>query len=1019
MPSFPSSAASVSRGQDTATGPSSAPVLEFVCLFTHDLRRKQKRWQDGRLKYHTFNKRVMVYDDRGNFIGDMHWTRDYDFDEGEEVQLERGGVIVQVSECVGRQNQDLSELLDKRAKEKEQRQQRTLARPMAAAQPIAAARARLDRFAGAPIGHYGRALVPAESPFERRQQANESPESRDDSRATKRRKYDETPPSRMGYAQALFGAPLTLSMLPMSSAPSRKPPASSINRMQSERPASREGDLGKQSSLDEPEEIPPSLVVRAGLSGANTIAPLLKARPGPREAAPERNRKELEHGRGKGGLNRTQLGSTPVNPAEPKPRKEGQGRALVHTATKRPGASPDTASTQPTSLVSPGETAPKPLGLGESEQRSAPRTQTRTPRWKSIISDDDTSDEADDGDFDSKVQEAPINISRSKQRPAPDSKKHRTASRHPVSENLTSRLDHVEKEKDPPPEPEEPRVELRMKPRQKRGLLMLSDNGAKPKRSKVRHESPDVLEPRLTSPGPKKTAITRKMPAANSQDPVAAPAAGDGDSIVLVSSGEAPTCGTASNSSNPIDSMAAAQLKTPEFVYNLLDDTDAEFVTRSPPRQSKKVVQERADASSRVQSAREAGKMIPISTESGPVTEASEINSNELSENELPARRLRKRKTLPVEESDSEEVELPQVPVGPRLARLGRKSVKSREVIGFIPSSSPVSGPTINVGFLSRPVPSYDQNSSSGEKKSQATPETNESPTSATDKEPLVTCVVISADARQPSRPTIKDADKLTTADEPSSDIARGGVSIKKSAAVPQFATENRDKTIIIIQKNNSLSGSLKSPNAVDAQGVAPSGQFVCGDSREAGEADLAYPGTAANLQNIAAREKDSAPKTMGPVADTGVAFAAASTSTLQSRSHKNKDLSGLQENPISTPHSIGAVLAAMSAPKNPHAQQSSAGSSRPRIANPATRGRKAALKSDAAGQVPRSILPPPEPGPVVRMNIRPPEAPRPGVAANERPKRVMRFPGFTTAKVGGGPWSREADDLLETGRPC
>ncbi|KAK4222561.1 hypothetical protein QBC38DRAFT_539516 [Podospora fimiseda] len=225
MPSLPSSGATAARGQDqaTATGGSSAPVLEFLCLFTHDLRRKQKRWQDGRLKFHTFNKRVMVYDDRGNFVGDMHWTRDYDFDEGEEVQVERGGVIVQVSECVGRQNQDLSELLDKRAREKEQRQSRTVARPIApAAQPQVRfehadhpqpLHRPLHQFIGTPTGHHGRALVPTESPFERRQQqqADETPENKNDSRAAKRRKYDETPPRKMGYAQALFGAQLSLS----------------------------------------------------------------------------------------------------------------------------------------------------------------------------------------------------------------------------------------------------------------------------------------------------------------------------------------------------------------------------------------------------------------------------------------------------------------------------------------------------------------------------------------------------------------------------------------------------------------------------------------------------------------------------------------------------------------------------------------------------------------------------------------------------------------------------------------
>ncbi|KAK1769003.1 protein ZGRF1 [Phialemonium atrogriseum] len=120
MPSVTSSPPMSGTTSLSTTG-STAPVLEYLCLFTRDLRRKQKRWQDGRLKYHTFNKRIMVYDDRGNFVGDTHWRDDCDLGAGEEVELERGGVIVQISDCVGRQTQDLSELIDKPLQEKQQR----------------------------------------------------------------------------------------------------------------------------------------------------------------------------------------------------------------------------------------------------------------------------------------------------------------------------------------------------------------------------------------------------------------------------------------------------------------------------------------------------------------------------------------------------------------------------------------------------------------------------------------------------------------------------------------------------------------------------------------------------------------------------------------------------------------------------------------------------------------------------------------------------------------------------------
>lgn len=238
--------------------PTSAAVLEFICLFSHDLRRKQKRWQDGRLKYHTFNNRVMVYDDRGNFVGDMHWRHDWDLAEGEEVQLERGGVIVQVQELSSRCEQDLSELLAKRAKDKGKRQMQAVARsPAPSALSRTAVRPAmtrpLHRVIGTPSGHHGRALVPKESPYEQRQQASESP----DQPAAKRRKYDPPAPSKSGYASALFGQTLTLSATPMSSMPAARrqpieePDSSQENEVSTTRPVQEDPKppLREQSKL--------------------------------------------------------------------------------------------------------------------------------------------------------------------------------------------------------------------------------------------------------------------------------------------------------------------------------------------------------------------------------------------------------------------------------------------------------------------------------------------------------------------------------------------------------------------------------------------------------------------------------------------------------------------------------------------------------------------------------------------------------------------------------------------------
>ena len=237
----------------SAEPPTSAQVLDFICLFSHDLRRKQKRWQDGRLKYHTFNKRVMVYDDRAHFIGDAHWQGDGDLESGETIELDRGGAIVEVQECVGSKEQDLSELLDKRAREVEKRREMAAAKTPARTQASGAGR--LSSSVGARTvagigndaapsrgegrtnphmthrslntmlpspGPIGRANIPDRSPFEARQtikqQHREFERGEVNYTSSKRRKLDDddSPEMRKGHAQALFGTKLTLSATPLS-----------------------------------------------------------------------------------------------------------------------------------------------------------------------------------------------------------------------------------------------------------------------------------------------------------------------------------------------------------------------------------------------------------------------------------------------------------------------------------------------------------------------------------------------------------------------------------------------------------------------------------------------------------------------------------------------------------------------------------------------------------------------------------------------------------------------------------
>lgn len=108
-----SSAARSTPSLSTPLTQNTAPVLKFRCLYSHDLRRKAKRWHDGFLRFHTFNKRVMVYDTPGNFIGDLHWRESEEIQDGDEMELDKG-VLIQVGECLEKTQTDLSGLFEKK-----------------------------------------------------------------------------------------------------------------------------------------------------------------------------------------------------------------------------------------------------------------------------------------------------------------------------------------------------------------------------------------------------------------------------------------------------------------------------------------------------------------------------------------------------------------------------------------------------------------------------------------------------------------------------------------------------------------------------------------------------------------------------------------------------------------------------------------------------------------------------------------------------------------------------------------
>lgn len=190
------------RATSSLTVPSTqntAPVLDFRCLYSFDLRRKAKRWQDGVLRFHTFNKRVMVYDVPRNFIGDSHWREQEPVQDGDEFELEKG-VLIQVGEATGKMDQDLTGLFEKRGKAQAESPGKvvlpktcfasTAVSKQASSATTASTQLRprtLNSLLGTPKGPLGRAALPTKSPCEqRREDENRYIEDR----ASKRRRLE-------------------------------------------------------------------------------------------------------------------------------------------------------------------------------------------------------------------------------------------------------------------------------------------------------------------------------------------------------------------------------------------------------------------------------------------------------------------------------------------------------------------------------------------------------------------------------------------------------------------------------------------------------------------------------------------------------------------------------------------------------------------------------------------------------------------------------------------------------------
>jgi hypothetical protein len=142
-----------------------ARVIEFRCLFTHDIQKKKKKWKDGVLKYHTFNRRVMVYDEVLNYVGDSHWQSAEPVKEGDELALQNGS-LVEVSEAFRTSETDLTPLFEKRQKATAERvERRELTQTRIGSTADSQKHKSLSALLGPSRGFIGKA-VPLQSPFD-------------------------------------------------------------------------------------------------------------------------------------------------------------------------------------------------------------------------------------------------------------------------------------------------------------------------------------------------------------------------------------------------------------------------------------------------------------------------------------------------------------------------------------------------------------------------------------------------------------------------------------------------------------------------------------------------------------------------------------------------------------------------------------------------------------------------------------------------------------------------------------
>ncbi|KAI5777691.1 hypothetical protein EDC01DRAFT_677723 [Geopyxis carbonaria] len=96
-----------------------APVQEFRVLWTTQKKQKLKLWHDGFLRLHTFNNRMLLYDENRGLLADKYQTTSTRVTEGDEMQFEQH--LVTIEEFIRTVVQDLAPVFSPAIQRRQQR----------------------------------------------------------------------------------------------------------------------------------------------------------------------------------------------------------------------------------------------------------------------------------------------------------------------------------------------------------------------------------------------------------------------------------------------------------------------------------------------------------------------------------------------------------------------------------------------------------------------------------------------------------------------------------------------------------------------------------------------------------------------------------------------------------------------------------------------------------------------------------------------------------------------------------